>query len=101
MGGLSKWNRSQYKKMKVVENKLRDEVRNDILMQRMKKKQKDEQRKRNILKGAMVVPIRNMYKLRKLKKHQWQSVMKASVNINHTARNQVKNGKMKMRPNWQ
>jgi len=84
------WKKKKYKSMKATEDKLRDVVRADIALERMKRKQRDEMREQNILKGAMVKPIRNMYKLKKLSKKQWETVVKASVAMK-VAKNQVRN----------
>jgi len=67
--------------MKEIENQLRDEIRADKHMERMKRKQRNEMRAQNILRGNVVKPIRNMHKLKKFSKKQWKSVLKASVEI--------------------
>mmetsp|Transcript_18027 Transcript_18027/g.28500 ORF Transcript_18027/g.28500 Transcript_18027/m.28500 type:complete len:278 (+) Transcript_18027:39-872(+) len=75
--------------MKKVEDELRDEIRADMQMERRRKKQRDELKKQNELRGQVVKPIRNMFKLKKFSKKQWKSVIKASVEI-HNPRNAVR-----------
>ena len=76
-------------KMKEIENKLRDEIRGDKQLEKMKKQQRDEMRKENMMRGLVVKPIRNMHKLKKFTKKQWKSVMKAHVEI-HNPRNALR-----------
>merc|ERR1711879_1016536 len=50
---MAMWKKKKYKSMKTAEDALREDLRSEILMARMKKRQRDEMRKRNILKGAV------------------------------------------------
>merc|ERR1712204_103445 len=69
------------KSMGDIEAQLKDEIRADKALENMKRKQRNEMRAQNILKGNVVKPIRNMHKLKKFSKKQWKSVLKASVEI--------------------
>ena len=77
--------------MKEIENELRDEIRADKHLEKMKKHQRMEMRKQNIMRGLVVKPIRNMHKLKRFTKKQWKSVMKASVSI-QTPHNSLRSG---------
>ena len=56
----------------------------------MKAKQRQEMKKQNELRGLIVQPIRNMKKLKKFSKKQWQSVMKMSVELPNQSKTQVR-----------
>lgn len=70
--------------MKRVENRLREEIAAEKRLAKEKRDQRLALREQNMLRGMVVKPIRNIYKLKKFSKKQWRSVMKASVELkNH------------------
>ena len=77
------YHKKEKESMKKVEKELRDEIRADKRLEKMKKDQRMEIRKQNIIRGMVVKPIRTMHKLKRFTKKQWKSVMKASVTIEH------------------